>query len=259
MAFRPRKWLDRTAREMSLRAWGELAALNDHPGPEQKRLLRDQALALRRYLDQFLIGTDRRSELAREELDALHLPVGTDWRWRPDFLSSQIRPSGIAAPDNGATLGGQAAIWHDCPQRALVLEQVLNMRATDLTPFGLRMEVFGFSGNYLAVSFDLPDSSLIGLTQSHILRLETGLVLERDMGVYARLNVANGPNTDQVTHPISAIGTQSHQVVEFDLAYTEINERRLEKCWIDLIFESPYMNAVQIREIFVSRHLRADF
>lgn len=261
MAFRPRKWLDRVIRERAYRGWSELAVSGEGLGMARKRLLREHAFALRRKLDLFLIRTDRRNELAREELDALHLPVGTDWRWRPDFLSAQIRPSGIAAPENGATLGDQAAVWHDCPEPALILEQVPNLRATDLSPFGLRMEVFGFAGNYLAVSFDLPDGALEGLTQSHILRMETGLVLEREMGVYARLNVANGPNTDQVVHPLGMLGpgAESRHVVEFDLAYTEINEKRLEKCWIDLIFEAPHMNALEIRELFMSRHLRADF
>lgn len=261
MAMRPRKWLDRVTRERAYRGWADLARSKLEFGLSRQRSLRDEALALRRKLDLFLMRTDQRRDLARESLDALHLPEGTDWRWRPVFMTSIIRPTGIAAPENGERLGEQAAVWHDCPERALILEQIENLRATDLSPFGLRLEVFGFSGSYLSVSIDLPDRALDGLTREHILRLETGLVLERDMNVYARLNVANGPNTDQVLHQIAnlAPGTQHQQVIEFDLAYTAINEKRLEKIWIDLIFEAPYMNALDIRELFVSRHLRADF
>ena len=37
-----------------------------------------------------------------------------------------------------------------------------------------------------------------------------------------------------------------------------MNEKRLEKLWLDLIFEAPQMNAVRIRDLFLSRHLRAD-
>lgn len=261
MAVRPRKWLDRITRERAHQGWAELARSKLDFGLNRRRILREEAIALRRKLDLFLMRTDQRLDLSRESLDALHLPVGTDWRWRPAFMTSPIRPTGIASPENGEMLGDEAAVWHDCPERALILEQIHNLRATDLSPFGMRLEVFGFAGSYLSVSINLPEIALEGLTRSHILRLETGLSIERDMNVYARLNVANGPNTDQVLHQLDGLapGAQSQQVTEFDLAYTEINEKRLEKIWIDLIFESPWMNALEIRELFVSRHLRADF
>ena len=261
MAFRPRRWLDRMMRERAQRGWSELARARPDVGNARRRVLRDEAVALRRKLDLFLMRTDRRNELATHNLDALHLPVGTDWRWRPDFLSAPIRPTGIAAPENGATLGGQAAVWHDCPERALILEQIPNLRATDLSPFGLRMEVFGFRGSYLSVSIDLPPSALDGLTINHILRTEIDIAIERPMSVFARLNVANGPNNDLITHPVSDLSPGSHgpRIIEFDLAYTEVNEKRLEKIWLDLIFEAPYMNALSIRELFVSRHMRAEF
>ena len=54
-------------------------------------------------------------------------------------------------------------------------------------------------------------------------------------------------------------GEPGQRVIEFDLAYTEINEKRLEKIWLDLILEAPRMSAVDIRELYLSRHLRAEF
>ncbi|MEF9605251.1 DUF6478 family protein, partial [Paracoccus sp. PXZ] len=154
-----------------------------------------------------------------------------------------------------------AAVWHDCPERALILEQVATTGATDLSPFGLRLEVFGYAGSFLSLSIDLPASALQGLTRSHILRLETGVLAERAIRVYARLNIGHGPNIDEVTLQLHSFepGLYSRQVTEFDLAYTQMNERRLEKIWLDLIFEAPRMNAVEIRELFFSRHLRAEF
>ena len=99
------------------------------------------------------------------------------------------------------------------------------------------------------------------MTRNHIIRLETTLAVERPLPVYARLNVGHGPNIDEILQHLRGMeaGLQSQQVVEFDLAYTEMNERRLEKIWLDLIFEAPGMNAVDMRELFLSRHLRADF
>ena len=46
--------------------------------------------------------------------------------------------------------------------------------------------------------------------------------------------------------------------VDFDLAYTRVNEKRIEKLWIDLIFEGPQMNQVTLRDLTVSRRPRAE-
>lgn len=229
--------------------------------PGRIRLLSQDALALRASLNRFLMRGDRKAALSRVALDALHLPGGTDWRWRPGFMAGRISPRGIAGPASGTRLGDRAAVWHDCPQQALILEQVVNPRATDLSPYGLRLEVFGFAGDFLSVSVDLPAEALEGLGREHVLRLEAAVVVERPMPIYARLNIGHGPNTEELLLQLRDPegGLHSQQVLEFDLAYTQMNERRLEKIWLDLIFEGPRMNAVEIREMFLSRHLRADF
>ncbi len=261
MAMRPRKWFDRVIRERAYRRWSDLADVAGGVGTARRRQLREDAVALRRKLDLFLMRSDGNVEHGRDQLNTMSLPIGTDWRWRPGFMSTAIRPSGIASPANGERLGEEAAVWHDCREGAMILKQVANQGATDLSPFGLRMEIFDFTGGFLAVSIDLPPDALAGLTRGHILRLETTLSVERPMNVYARLNVASGPNTDQVTHQLARLDGDvlGQQVTEFDLAYTEINEKRLEKIWIDVIFENPFMNALEVRELFVSRHLRAEF
>jgi len=45
--------------------------------------------------------------------------------------------------------------------------------------------------------------------------------------------------------------------VEFDLAYSNINEKRVERAWVDLIFEGPQMNQVVLRDLTFSRRPRA--
>ena len=47
-------------------------------------------------------------------------------------------------------------------------------------------------------------------------------------------------------------------MVEFDLAYTKLNEKRVEKLWLDLIFEGPEMNQVTLRDLTFSRRPRAE-
>lgn len=261
MAVRPRKWLDRKTRERAQRHWAEMAEDVEFMGPGRIRGLTEEALALRASLNRFLMRGDRKAAVSRAALEALPLPGGTDWRWRPGFMAGQINPRGIAAPVAGTRLGDRASVWHDCAEHALILEQVQNPRATDLSPYGMRLEVFGFTGSFLSLSIDLPTEALDGLSRNHILRLETTLAVERPINVYARLNVGHGPNTDELLQLLRGMdgGLQSQQVVEFDLAYTQMNEKRLEKIWLDLIFEAPRMSAVEMRELFLSRHVRADF
>ena len=47
-------------------------------------------------------------------------------------------------------------------------------------------------------------------------------------------------------------------MAEFDLAYSKINERRIEKAWLDLIVEGPEMNRLSIWDMVLLRAPRAD-
>ena len=51
---------------------------------------------------------------------------------------------------------------------------------------------------------------------------------------------------------------QGEMIAEFDLAYTNINEKRVERAWVDLIFESPEMNLIVLRDLTLSRRPRAE-
>ncbi len=46
--------------------------------------------------------------------------------------------------------------------------------------------------------------------------------------------------------------------MEFDLAYSKMNEKRVERLWVDLIFEGPEMNQVILRDVTFSRRPRAE-
>lgn len=239
--------------------WRELLARAGSMGQDEVAALRDEARLRRRVLDSFLLETDEAVHRARAGLAAMPMPVGTDWRWRPPLLAAPLQPHGVVSPANGTGLGDSAYVFHDCDLRAMVLTQIRNRRATDLSPFAIRFEVLGFSGSFLSVSLPLPDEALRGLTRHHVIRLDTLIGIERGIEIFARLNVVNGPNTDQLQNHLGWMkpGMNRH-LCEFDLADTEMDERQLEKAWIDLILEQPRMNAVVLREFVVSRHPRAD-
>lgn len=260
MAFRPRNWLDRMARQRAAQSWAKLCHNIEGIRPARLRYLRTEAAATRAQMDAFLLQSAERALASRAELAALPLPAGTDWRWRPEFLNAPVRTSGLIGPESGTQLTDGAAVWHDCGARALILRQVRNVDATDLSAYGLRSEAFGFTGSFLSLAIDLPSEVLDGLTLNHIIRLEIVAQTERAQNVYARLNISNGPNIEETLRHLGEIrqGPARAQVVEFDLALTQMNEMRLDKIWLDLIFESPAMNAATIREMVFSRHLRAN-
>ena len=259
MAVNPSSWLGRRIRHRAAEQWHLLAQRIQQGDRRSARRLRDEAQALRQDLNLFLQGSDAQTNAAGTSVQALQMPPGTDWRWRPLIFQGAMQDSSMTAPDNGQRLGEEVALWHDCANRSLILRQKINRRATDLAPYGLRLEGLGFSGSYLSLSLDLPEPAREGLDGHHILRLAATLRAERPITVYGRLNLAQGPNSEtilrQLGDPVG--GQRDERVVEFDLGYAELSDRPVDKLWLDLIFESPRMNAVTLSDMVMSRHARA--
>jgi hypothetical protein len=85
--------------------------------------------------------------------------------------------------------------------------------------------------------------------------MRTIVEMEKPIEIFARLNIRHGPNTEQIVRELPV--HQPDVMVEFDLAYSTINEKRVEKAWIDLIFEGPEMNEIILRDLTFSRRPRA--
>ena len=79
--------------------------------------------------------------------------------------------------------------------------------------------------------------------------------MEKPLEIFARLNIKHGPNTEQIVRELPL--HEAEIVVEFDLAYSNLNEKWVEKAWIDLIFEGPEMNEVTLRELTFTRRPHA--
>ena len=152
-------------------------------------------------------------------------------------------------------LGNEITLFHDCEYSELTLRQLRNLREEDLAPYGLRMDVFRFDGSFLSLVLDLPEGSVEGLKRTHLIRMDVIVELEKPIEIFARLNIKNGPNTEQIVRELDLL--QDQIVVEFDLAYSNLNERQVEGAWLDLIFEEPEMNQVVLRDLTFSRRPRA--
>ncbi|MGC9418126.1 MAG: DUF6478 family protein [Rhodovulum sp.] len=256
MAPRPAALIDRFLFRHAVSAWARAADAVGAMDPADLRPLRMRAVRLRRQLDRVLHATDGRLGLPLGPASALRRPLGSDWAWRPELFRGPITPAGAAAVESNTPIGAEARVFHDCLRSELTVRQVRNTQAQDIAPHGLRLDVFRFDGNFLSLAIDLPAEAVAGLRRRHLVRLETTIETEKPLEIFARLNVQHGPNVERLVRELPL--ETREMAVEFDLAYTGLNEKRLEKMWLDLIFEGPQMNQITLRDVTLSRRPRAE-
>ena len=255
MDGRTRRFLDTFVQRQALKRWRRAAAAAERLDLSALRALRGDAQALRRRLDDTIRVADARLTLPQVGSTAMRKPLAADWAWRPELWRGRMPVPGIAAADTGTRLGDEVKLFHDCTVSELTVRQIRNTDEADLAPFGMQVDVFGFDGGFLSLAIDLPPAGLDGLSREHILRVDTAVEMEKPLEIFARLNIRHGSSTEQVVRelPLQADEVQA----EFDLAYTGINEKRIEAVWLDLIFEGPEMNRIILRDLTLNRRLRA--
>lgn len=256
MAKSGRSLVDKLRWRRELARWQRDASQAATAAMSDLRALRGQARQLRTHLDRLIYVADERMALPRIGSNAFQVPMGSDWSWRPELWRGPLPVSGVASAEPRSQLGEEATVFHDCDRSELALRQVRNLREADLAPYGLKMDVFGFDGSFLSLVIDFPPEAVAGLKRKHLIRLDTIVELEKPLEIYARLNIKHGPNTEQMVRELR-LDSEAH-VVEFDLAYSNLNEKRVERLWLDLIFEGPQMNQVIIRDVTFSRRPRAE-
>ncbi len=239
----------------AMRRWRQAARDSARAPLTELRTQRNQARALRMHLDRLIHVADGRLALPMIGSSFFPKPHGTDWSWRPELWRGPLPVPGLSSVPTKSMLGGEATLFHDCGYSELTLRQLRNTREEDLAPYGLRLDVFKFDGSFLSLVIDLPSDAAQGLTREHLLRVDTIIETEKPLEIFARLNIKHGPNTEQIVRELPL--NEQDVMVEFDLAYSRLNEKRIEKIWLDLIFEAPDMNQVILRDLTFSRHRRA--
>lgn len=250
------RFLDRFWHRGAARRWARLAERAGAMELGDLRVLRGRAWEMRRQLDRVLHEAEGRLALPVIGTNAILRPMGCDWAWRPGLWRGSIPVPGLASVPGRTKIAPGATVFHDCLDSELTLRQIRNTRETDLAPFGFRMDIFRFDGSFLSLVIDLPEEAVQGLKLRHLIRLTTIVELEKPMEIFARLNVKHGPNLEQILREVPR--TEGEVMVEFDLAYTRMNEKRVEKAWLDLIFEGPEMNQIILRDVTLTRRPRAE-
>jgi Family of unknown function (DUF6478) len=249
-------FLDRLVLKRALRRWRRAAGAAEGLDLEALRSLRTVARSHRRQIDRILHVAEGRLALPVIGPNPIRRPPGSDWAWRPDLWRGPVPVSGFAAIENRTQLCDGATLFHDCRVSEITTRQIRNTREQDIAPFGLRMDVFHFDGSFLSLVLDLPEAAVNGLRTRHLLRLETIVEMEKPLEIFARLNIKHGPNVEQVVRELPL--RDPEVMVEFDLFYTRLNEKRVERAWIDLIFEGPQLNQIVLRDVTISRRPRAE-
>ncbi len=239
-----------------LRRWKQAADLADQADPETLRTLRSRARGLRRNLDRVIHVAEHRLALPVIGSNVMRKPMGTDWSWRPALWKGPIPVPGFSSVPGKAVISDGTTIFHDCRRSELTIRQIRNTRAADIAPFGFRMDVFRFDGSFLSLVIDLPEEGARGLKLKHLLRMDVIVEMEKPLEIFARLNIKHGPNVEQIVRELPL--NEEEVAVEFDLAYSKMNEKRVEKLWVDLIFEGPEMNQIILRDVTFSRRPRAE-
>ncbi|EEW26195.1 DUF6478 family protein [Rhodobacter ferrooxidans] len=248
--------LDRMTNRRFLRRWEKLADEADNLNLEDLRDLRGRARQVRRQLDRVIHVAEHRLALPVIGSNAIRKPMGADWVWRPDLWRGEIPVPGFSSVPGKAEICNGATVFHDCRRSELTVRQIRNNREVDLAPFGLRMDVFRFDGSFLSLVLDFPPEGIEGLKLKHLIRLDAVVEMEKPLEIFARLNIKHGPNVEQIVRELPLAAEEV--MVEFDLTYSKMNEKRVEKIWVDLIFEGPEMNQIILRDVTFCRHPRAD-
>ena len=236
--------------------WTRLADAAPELESHELRALRAEARGMRRQLDRVLQAADARLSVPILTTGLPQMPLGTDWSWRPDLWRGALPEPGAVASGDRTALGDGVALYHDCPLGEVVVRQVRNDKPEDRAPYGLAIDVFGFKGSFLSLALNLPDAAVQGLKARHLVRAEMVIDSDGPVKAYARLNIKHGPNLAQ---PVSSLPEQGRdKVAEFDLAYADLNDRRIERAWVDLILNDASMTRIVIRDVVVSRRPRAE-
>lgn len=239
----------------ALRRWRNAAEAAGNMSLAELRQLRTQARSLRSHLDALIHVADGRLALPAIGTSFFPRPHGTDWAWRPALWRGPLAAPGVASAPTRFPIDNEVTLFHDCAVSELTLRQLRNQREADLAPYGLRLDVFRFDGSFLSLAVELPNEAVDGLNRSHLIRVTSIIETEKPLEIFARLNVRRGPNTEQIVRELPL--NEPDVLVEFDMAYCKLNEKRIEHAWLDLIFEAPEMNQVTLRDLTFARHPRA--
>lgn len=198
------------------------------------------------------------SYVERAGLPGYGLPHGTEWAWRPNLWALSVCEEPKSIAESGTNVSADAAAFHDATEIDAKFLQVASQRPADETaPFSLDLHVGRFEGTFISLVIETPPSSIDGIGRKDLVGVALDISHADSMSVYLRYNLRHGPNTETQLRQLPPEGADGRQTVEFDMAYMEMNEKRVESAWVDVIFQAPAETHTTIRDLVMYRRPRA--
>ncbi|SFR00867.1 DUF6478 family protein [Poseidonocella sedimentorum] len=248
--------IDRFIQNVALRAWRGWADAAARRDPRWLRQSRGSARRLKGQLERFLSAADRRLAMPATTHSPILAPSSADWTWRPGLWRAPLPAETRAAMTRDRTINDEVSLFAENQGDEIILRQPRNWATTDLCPYGLEIETFHVAGAFLSLVITLPEAAAQGLTARHLIGLSMVLEVERPQGFVARINIRHGPNTAQIPREIPP--GDLAPLIEFDLAYAELDDTAIGHVWLDLIFDQPAMNRIRIRDLTLMRLPRSE-
>jgi hypothetical protein len=220
------------------------------------RQQRREALALQRELGDVLprINDELHHRLHRSK--AYRHGSNMLWAWRPELWAVPSPSAAGPVPQSGAHLASNTKVFFDDADCAVIIQQFRNDMSEAFAPYGVALELFQFEGSFLSLAIDLPDELYETFAKDELIGLSGAIVAERPTGFTVRLNIKHGPNTEQL---IQAHDLRNSEFgLEFDPEHLKINVNRVEKIWLDLVFETPNFNRISLIDLAFSKRPRVE-
>lgn len=190
-------------------------------------------------------------------LPGFERPLCADWLWRPDLWTRPCLSGPVPVEGTGQALVPGVSLFHDATAASATIAQTATPDAD--APHGLAMDVGAFDGSFLSLALDLPAGGIAGISRRHLLGVSFRLDAPPAAKVFARFNLRHGPNTETLLRELPETREATGRIpVEFDLAYIEMNERRVTAAWIDVIFQQPAQTGFRIDDLVLYRRPRAE-
>ncbi len=181
--------------------------------------------------------------------EGFHVPPKTQWGFTPS-LQSGITQGGV--PGNiltGTVLGPHVTLHHGGDGAQFSIEQ------TDDYGTGLVFDFADFSSDFFSLAFEIPQDGVKDLGRQDLVRFALRTQTSEPFEAYARLNLCHGPNTEQIVRPINIGAGESF--AEFDIFYTDYEQKRAANAWIDLIINDPAHKRITLEHVIILRRVRA--
>jgi hypothetical protein len=187
-------------------------------------------------------------------------PADADWAWRPNPWATALSHDTFPLDRSGRRLSADTEVFHDAARLEARIEQLPQRDGPGIAErYAVSVTVGEFAGSYLSLALECPPEGLTGLGRRHLIGAALDLHVDTSMMIFARCNLRHGPNTETLVREVpQAGGEEARHVVEFDLAYTDLNEKRVEAAWLDLILQVPARRHLLLRDLVIYRRPRAE-